>query len=54
MVVVPNGSVIGSPITNYSRHDTRIVDLMIGVSYNADLQTKTLAQLRFANLMSVY
>ena len=43
MVVVPNGSVIGSPITNYSRHDTRRIDLMIGVSYNADLQkTKAL------------
>ncbi|CAK1826519.1 small conductance mechanosensitive channel MscS [Vibrio crassostreae] len=38
MVVVPNGSVIGSPITNYSRHDTRRIDLMIGVSYGADLQ----------------
>ncbi|ANP75566.1 small-conductance mechanosensitive channel MscS [Vibrio sp. 10N.261.52.C11] len=38
MVVVPNGSVIGSPITNYSRHATRRIDLMIGVSYNADLQ----------------
>ncbi|CDT19088.1 MULTISPECIES: small-conductance mechanosensitive channel MscS [Vibrio] len=43
MVVVPNGSVIGSPITNYSRHNTRRIDLMIGVSYNADLQkTKAL------------
>ncbi|MCK6262287.1 small-conductance mechanosensitive channel MscS [Vibrio sp. ZSDE26] len=38
MVVVPNGSVIGSPITNYSRHDTRRVDLVIGVSYSADLK----------------
>lgn len=38
MVVVPNSGVIGSPITNYSRHDTRRVDLVIGVSYKADLQ----------------
>ncbi len=38
MVVVPNGSVIGSPITNYSRHATRRVDHVIGVSYNADLK----------------
>lgn len=38
MVVVPNGSVIGSPITNYSRHATRRIDLMIGVSYGSDLQ----------------
>ncbi|MDN3699109.1 MULTISPECIES: small-conductance mechanosensitive channel MscS [Vibrio] len=38
MVVVPNGAVIGSPITNYSRHDTRRIDHVIGVSYSADLQ----------------
>ena len=38
MVVVPNSGVIGGPITNYSRHDTRRVDLTIGVSYNADLK----------------
>lgn len=38
MVVVPNAAVIGGPITNYSRHDTRRVDLVIGVSYSADLQ----------------
>ncbi|SJN59431.1 Small-conductance mechanosensitive channel [Vibrio ruber DSM 16370] len=38
MVVVPNSSVIGGAITNYSRHATRRIDLMIGVSYSADLQ----------------
>ena len=38
MVVVPNSGVIGSPITNYSRHETRRVDLAIGVSYNSDLK----------------
>ncbi|GLO59882.1 mechanosensitive ion channel protein [Vibrio sp. MACH09] len=38
MVVVPNGSVIGGAIVNYSRHDTRRIDHVIGVSYNADLQ----------------
>ncbi|MGF1911161.1 small-conductance mechanosensitive channel MscS [Vibrio kasasachensis] len=38
MVVVPNSGVIGSPITNYSRHDTRRVDLTIGVSYSSDLK----------------
>ncbi|EKO3820251.1 small-conductance mechanosensitive channel MscS [Vibrio harveyi] len=41
MVVVPNSSVIGGAITNYSRHATRRVDLVIGVAYSADLkQTK--------------
>lgn len=38
MVVVPNGTVISSPITNYSRHDTRRIDYVIGVSYKANLQ----------------
>lgn len=38
MVVVPNGAIISSPITNYSRHDTRRIDYIIGVSYSADLQ----------------
>jgi small conductance mechanosensitive channel len=38
MVVVPNASVIGSPITNYSRHSTRRIDHVIGVSYGADLK----------------
>ncbi len=38
MVVVPNGSVINGAIVNYSRHDTRRVDHVIGVSYSADLQ----------------
>ncbi|MCG7499042.1 small-conductance mechanosensitive channel MscS [Vibrio sp. Of7-15] len=38
MVVVPNSNVIGSAITNYSRHETRRIDYVIGVSYSADLQ----------------
>ena len=38
MVVVPNGSVIGGAITNYSKHETRRIDHVIGVSYTADLQ----------------
>ncbi|MGF1742885.1 mechanosensitive ion channel [Vibrio profundum] len=38
MVVIPNSSVIGGAITNYSKHTTRRVDLTVGVSYSADLQ----------------
>jgi small conductance mechanosensitive channel len=38
MVIVPNSSVIGGAITNYSRHAIRRVDLTIGVSYKADLK----------------
>ncbi|OEF27765.1 small-conductance mechanosensitive channel MscS [Vibrio rumoiensis] len=38
MIVVPNGGVIGGPIVNYSRHATRRIDHVIGVSYKADLK----------------
>ena len=38
MIVVPNSAVIGGAITNYSRFDTRRIDMVIGVSYSADLQ----------------
>lgn len=41
MIVVPNGSVISSPLTNYTRYDKRRIDFIISVSYKADLkQTK--------------
>jgi len=36
-VIVPNGQVMGSVITNYSANDTRRVDMVIGVSYEDDL-----------------
>ncbi len=36
-VIVPNGQVMGSIITNYSANDTRRVDLVVGVSYSDDL-----------------
>ncbi|WP_153446271.1 small-conductance mechanosensitive channel MscS [Vibrio algicola] len=38
MIVVPNGGVIGGPIVNYSRHATRRIDHVIGVSYGSDLK----------------
>lgn len=37
VVYVPNAQITGQPITNYSRENTRRVDLLIGVSYDADL-----------------
>lgn len=36
-VVVPNSAILDSNIVNYSRKPTRRIDLIIGVSYNADL-----------------
>jgi len=40
-VIVPNGSITSGTITNYSAKPTRRIDLIIGVSYDANLaQTK--------------
>ena len=36
-VIVPNGQVMNSIITNYSANDTRRVDMVVGVSYDDDL-----------------
>ena len=38
VIVVPNAAIMGGSITNYSAMDTRRVDLVIGVSYDADLK----------------
>lgn len=46
-IIVPNGQIMGSIITNYSANDTRRVDLVVGVSYSDDLDKvrKTIAEL---------
>jgi len=36
-IVIPNGQIMGSIITNYSANDTRRVDLLIGISYDDDI-----------------
>ena len=36
-IIVPNKQIMDSVITNYSHKDTRRIDLIIGVSYNADI-----------------
>lgn len=43
-VVAPNSQVWGSTITNFSRNDTRRIDILMGVSYgdDIDLAQKTL------------
>ena len=38
LIYLPNSSIIGGSITNYSAKDTRRIDLVIGVSYEDDLQ----------------
>jgi small conductance mechanosensitive channel len=37
-VIVPNGQITNDTITNYSAHETRRIDLIIGVSYDDDLR----------------
>lgn len=37
-IILPNSAVVGSAITNYSAKPTRRVDLIIGVSYDADIR----------------
>ncbi len=37
-IIVANSSVMGSNITNYSTQPTRRVDLVVGVSYDANIQ----------------
>ncbi|BDY03783.1 mechanosensitive ion channel domain-containing protein [Ferrimonas sp. YFM] len=37
-IIAPNAAVMSSVIVNYSAKDTRRVDLVIGVSYDADLR----------------
>lgn len=36
-IIVPNGQIMGSIITNYSANETRRVDMVVGVSYNDDI-----------------
>ncbi|MGL4860715.1 MAG: small-conductance mechanosensitive channel MscS [Enterobacteriaceae bacterium] len=38
VVIIPNGKVISGEIINFSRQPQRRVDLLIGVSYNADIE----------------
>ncbi len=37
-VIIPNGSLLGGNITNYSTKDTRRLDLVIGVGYDDDIR----------------
>lgn len=36
-VIVPNGPIYGGVITNYSKRDTRRVDMVFGIGYDANL-----------------
>ena len=36
-IIMPNASVWGSPVVNYSYHDTRRIDFILGISYDDDI-----------------
>ncbi|MEX0811115.1 MAG: mechanosensitive ion channel domain-containing protein [Chitinophagales bacterium] len=38
VVVIPNGQLANSPVTNYSRKETRRVDFPVGISYGSDIK----------------
>ncbi|WP_321499248.1 mechanosensitive ion channel domain-containing protein [Breoghania sp.] len=37
MIIIPNGDVWGSAVTNYSAHATRRCDITVGISYDDDM-----------------
>lgn len=37
-IIVPNGRIYGGNITNYSAKETRRVDMVVGIGYDADLK----------------
>lgn len=37
-IIVPNGQIFGSNITNYSARDTRRVDMVFGIGYDDDIR----------------
>ncbi len=37
-VIIPNGSIYGGTITNYSARDTRRVDMVFGIGYDDDIK----------------
>jgi small conductance mechanosensitive channel len=39
LIVLPNSKILSGNITNFSREPNRLVDLIISVSYNADIDT---------------
>ncbi|MAU41652.1 MAG: mechanosensitive ion channel protein MscS [Kordiimonas sp.] len=42
-IVIPNGQVWGAAVKNYSHHDNRRVDLVIGIGYGDNIDTATQA-----------
>lgn len=37
-IIIPNGNILNGTIVNYSAKDTRRIDLVVGISYDSDIQ----------------
>ncbi|WP_176715508.1 mechanosensitive ion channel family protein [Thioclava sp. SK-1] len=48
-IVVPNSDIWSSAITNYSENPTRMMDLTVGIAYDADIKTARDILQRIAN-----
>ncbi|WP_291721346.1 mechanosensitive ion channel family protein [Bernardetia sp.] len=49
LIIIPNGELSNSPITNYSREPIRRVDITIGISYGDDIKTAKNIMMKAAN-----
>lgn len=49
LIIIPNGELSNSPITNYSREPIRRVDITIGISYGDDIKTAKEIMTKAAN-----
>ena len=38
VIIIPNSNIMGGNITNYSMRDTRRIDMVIGIAYDADIR----------------
>ncbi len=37
-IIVPNGAIYGGVITNYSKRETRRIDMVVGIGYDSDIK----------------
>lgn len=38
LIIIPNGKIIDSSLMNYTKHDTRRLDITVGVDYGTDIE----------------
>jgi small-conductance mechanosensitive channel len=48
-ITLPNGQITNSPITNFTAHPTRRIDVPVGVEYGCDIRAARELLLRLAN-----